>query len=96
MIPGRPVIPGRIIYNHYLIKGMEAAGVVIEIEPDVTTCDVGDVVAYSGFPVSAYAEEQILLEIELYLFHLLLILSLQLLCSLRDWQLMFWFAVASW
>ncbi|KAI3508141.1 hypothetical protein L1887_23143 [Cichorium endivia] len=40
--------------------GMEAAGVVIAVGPGVTTCKVGDVVAYAGYPVSAYAEEQIL------------------------------------
>nr|BAA06460.1 TED2 [Zinnia elegans] len=40
--------------------GMESAGVVIAVGPEVTTCKVGDVVAYAGYPVSAYAEEQIL------------------------------------
>lgn len=39
---------------------MEAAGVVIAIGPEVTSCKVGDIVAYAGFPVCAYAEEQIL------------------------------------
>lgn len=36
---------------------MEAAGVVIAIGPEVTSCKVGDIVAYAGFPVCAYAEE---------------------------------------
>ncbi|XP_023753255.1 uncharacterized protein LOC111901610 [Lactuca sativa] len=40
--------------------GMEAAGVVISLGPDVTTCKVGDYVAYAGFPVCAYTEEMIL------------------------------------
>lgn len=39
---------------------MEAAGVVTAVGPGVTTCKVGDIVAYAGYPVSAYAEEQIL------------------------------------
>lgn len=39
---------------------MEAAGVVIAVGPGVTTCNVGDLVAYAGFPVCAYAEELIL------------------------------------
>ncbi|CAH1445668.1 unnamed protein product [Lactuca virosa] len=40
--------------------GMEAAGVVTAIGPGVNTCKIGDIVAYAGYPVSAYAEEQIL------------------------------------
>ncbi|KAI3721617.1 hypothetical protein L2E82_32633 [Cichorium intybus] len=36
---------------------MEVAGVVIVVGPRVTTCKVGDDVAYAGYPVSAYAEE---------------------------------------
>ncbi|KAI3751020.1 hypothetical protein L2E82_22011 [Cichorium intybus] len=40
--------------------GMEAAGVVIAVGPEVTTCKVGDMVAYAGYPVGAYTEEQIL------------------------------------
>ncbi|XP_076952963.1 uncharacterized protein LOC143626913 [Bidens hawaiensis] len=40
--------------------GMEAAGIVIAIGPEVTSCKVGDIVAYAGFPVCAYTEEQIL------------------------------------
>ncbi|KAI3508167.1 hypothetical protein L1887_23171 [Cichorium endivia] len=40
--------------------GMEAAGVVIAVGPGVTTCKVGDMVAYAGFPVGAYTEEQVL------------------------------------
>ncbi|KAI3705910.1 hypothetical protein L1987_76159 [Smallanthus sonchifolius] len=40
--------------------GLELAGVVIAVGSEVTTCKLGDVVAYAGFPVSAYAEEQIL------------------------------------
>ncbi|KAI3508164.1 hypothetical protein L1887_23168 [Cichorium endivia] len=40
--------------------GMEAAGIVIAIGPEVTTCKVGDYVAYAGFPVCAYTEEMIL------------------------------------
>lgn len=39
---------------------MEAAGVVIAVGPTVTTCKVGDYVAYAGFPVCAYTEEMIL------------------------------------
>lgn len=40
--------------------GIEAAGIVIVVGPGVTTCKVGDMVAYAGFPVCAYIEEQIL------------------------------------
>ncbi|MFS7996306.1 putative NADPH:quinone reductase [Helianthus anomalus] len=40
--------------------GLESAGVVIAVGTDVTTCKVGDMVAYANYPVSAYAEEQIL------------------------------------
>ncbi|GJZ10999.1 putative alcohol dehydrogenase superfamily protein [Tanacetum coccineum] len=39
---------------------MEAASVVIAVGPGITSCKIGDIVAYAGFPVSAYAEEQIL------------------------------------
>lgn len=39
---------------------MEAAGVVTAVGPEVASCKVGDIVAYAGFPVCAYAEEQIL------------------------------------
>ncbi|KAI3762386.1 hypothetical protein L1987_52815 [Smallanthus sonchifolius] len=40
--------------------GLELAGVVIVVGPEVTTCKVGDIVAYAGSHVSAYAEELIL------------------------------------
>ncbi|PWA71520.1 alcohol dehydrogenase superfamily, zinc-type [Artemisia annua] len=40
--------------------GMEAAGTVIAIGPGVTTCSIGDIVAYAGFPVCAYSEELII------------------------------------
>ncbi|KAL8253268.1 hypothetical protein R6Q59_036961 [Mikania micrantha] len=40
--------------------GMEAAGVVTAVGPKVDSCKVGDIVAYAGFPVCAYAEEQVL------------------------------------
>ena len=39
---------------------MEATSFVIVVDPGVTSCKVGDIVAYVGFPVSAYSEEQIL------------------------------------
>ena len=39
---------------------MEAAGTVIAIGPGVTTCSVGDIVAYAGYPVCAYSEEIII------------------------------------
>ncbi|KAL8233106.1 hypothetical protein R6Q57_002884 [Mikania cordata] len=37
-----------------------AAGVVTAVGPKVNSCKVGDTVAYAGFPVCAYAEEQVL------------------------------------
>ncbi|CDP05357.1 unnamed protein product [Coffea canephora] len=40
--------------------GMEAAGVVIAVGPGLTGREVGDLVAYAGNPMGAYAEEQIL------------------------------------
>ncbi|KAD4584194.1 hypothetical protein E3N88_21795 [Mikania micrantha] len=40
--------------------GMEAAGVVTAVGPEVNSCKVGDIVAYAGFPACAYAEEQVL------------------------------------
>ncbi|XP_019200374.1 PREDICTED: uncharacterized protein LOC109193994 [Ipomoea nil] len=40
--------------------GMEAVGVVIAVGPGLTGRKVGDVVAYAGRPMGAYAEEQIL------------------------------------
>ncbi|CAH9069579.1 unnamed protein product [Cuscuta europaea] len=40
--------------------GMEAAGVVTAVGPGLTGRKVGDFVAYAGFPMGAYAEEQIL------------------------------------
>ncbi|VFQ72766.1 unnamed protein product [Cuscuta campestris] len=40
--------------------GMEAAGVVTAIGPGLTGRKVGDIVAYAGHPMGAYAEEQIL------------------------------------
>ncbi|KAI5670260.1 hypothetical protein M9H77_10624 [Catharanthus roseus] len=42
------------------IPGMEAVGVVIAVGPGLTGRQVGDVVAYAGNPMGAYAEEQIL------------------------------------
>ncbi|KAI3712581.1 hypothetical protein L1987_71140 [Smallanthus sonchifolius] len=39
---------------------MEAVGVVIAVGPGLTGRQVGDVVAYAGNPMGAYAEEQIL------------------------------------
>lgn len=43
-----------------LCVGMEAVGVVTAVGPGLTGRQVGDVVAYAGFPMGAYAEEQIL------------------------------------
>ncbi|KAI7730537.1 hypothetical protein M8C21_011453 [Ambrosia artemisiifolia] len=40
--------------------GLECAGVVIAVGPEVTSCKVGDMVAYASYPVCTYAEEQIL------------------------------------
>ncbi|KAL6530296.1 hypothetical protein OROHE_014649 [Orobanche hederae] len=40
--------------------GMEAVGVVTAVGPGLTGRKVGDVVAYAGNPMGAYAEEQIL------------------------------------
>ncbi|CAI9295772.1 unnamed protein product [Lactuca saligna] len=40
--------------------GMEAVGVVTAVGPGLTGRQVGDIVAYAGFPMGAYAEEQIL------------------------------------
>ncbi|KAG8381543.1 hypothetical protein BUALT_Bualt06G0132600 [Buddleja alternifolia] len=40
--------------------GMEAVGVVTAVGPGLTGREVGDVVAYAGTPMGAYAEEQIL------------------------------------
>ncbi|KAJ0569990.1 putative NADPH:quinone reductase [Helianthus annuus] len=40
--------------------GMEAVGVVTAVGPGLTGRQVGDVVAYAGNPMGAYAEEQIL------------------------------------
>ncbi|KAI3778089.1 hypothetical protein L2E82_07110 [Cichorium intybus] len=40
--------------------GMEAVGVVTAVGPGLTGLQVGDVVAYAGNPMGAYAEEQIL------------------------------------
>ncbi|KAM0042923.1 putative 2-haloacrylate reductase [Helianthus debilis subsp. tardiflorus] len=40
--------------------GMEAVGVVTTVGPGVTGQQVGDVVAYAGDPMGAYAEEQVL------------------------------------
>lgn len=42
------------------IPGMEAVGVVTAVGPGLTGRQVGDVVAYAGFPMGAYSEEQIL------------------------------------
>jgi NADPH2:quinone reductase len=40
--------------------GMEGAGVVTAVGPGVTTCKVGDAVAYASLQEGAYAEERIL------------------------------------
>uniref|UniRef100_A0A7N2KV70 Enoyl reductase (ER) domain-containing protein n=1 Tax=Quercus lobata TaxID=97700 RepID=A0A7N2KV70_QUELO len=40
--------------------GMEAVGVVTAVGPGLTGRQVGDLVAYAGGPMGAYAEEQIL------------------------------------
>ncbi|KAI3519586.1 hypothetical protein L1887_08798 [Cichorium endivia] len=40
--------------------GMEGAGVVTAVGPGVTSCKVGDVVAYASLQVGAYAQERIL------------------------------------
>ncbi|KAM0837159.1 hypothetical protein ACQ4PT_061845 [Festuca glaucescens] len=40
--------------------GMEAVGVVTAVGPSITGRKVGDVVAYAGYPMGSYAEEQIL------------------------------------
>lgn len=40
--------------------GMEAVGVVTAVGQGLTGRQVGDIVAYAGFPMGAYAEEQIL------------------------------------
>ncbi|PWA78135.1 groES-like zinc-binding alcohol dehydrogenase family protein [Artemisia annua] len=40
--------------------GMEAVGVVTAVGPGLTGRQVGDIVAYAGTPMGAYAEEQIL------------------------------------
>lgn len=39
---------------------MEAAGEVIAVGPGLTGRQVGDIVAYAGYPMGSYAEEQIL------------------------------------
>ncbi|KAJ6824688.1 uncharacterized protein M6B38_379325 [Iris pallida] len=40
--------------------GMEAVGVVTAVGPSTTGRKIGDVVAYAGWPVGSYSEEQIL------------------------------------
>ncbi|KAI3748965.1 hypothetical protein L6452_12441 [Arctium lappa] len=40
--------------------GLEGAGVVTAVGPGVTTCKVGDLVAYGTLPVGSYNEERIL------------------------------------
>ncbi|XP_024980003.1 uncharacterized protein LOC112516960 [Cynara cardunculus var. scolymus] len=40
--------------------GLEGSGVVTAVGPGVTTCKVGDLVAYGTLPVGAYAEERLL------------------------------------
>ncbi|XP_023741851.1 uncharacterized protein LOC128132252 [Lactuca sativa] len=42
------------------IPGMEGAGVVTAVGPGVTSCKVGDVVAYASPEVGSYAQERIL------------------------------------
>lgn len=40
--------------------GLEAAGTVVELGPDVTEVSVGDRVAYAGVPIGAYCDERII------------------------------------
>ncbi|XP_002510987.2 quinone oxidoreductase isoform X2 [Ricinus communis] len=40
--------------------GVEAVGEVIAVGPGITGRRVGDIVAYAGYPIGSYAEEQIL------------------------------------
>lgn len=42
------------------MTGAEAVGVVTALGPGITGRKVGDLVAYGGAPIGAYAEEQIL------------------------------------
>nr|GFA01194.1 groES-like zinc-binding alcohol dehydrogenase family protein [Tanacetum cinerariifolium] len=49
-----------INYVYLLREGMEAVGVVTAVGPGLTGRQVGDIVAYAGTPMGAYAEEQIL------------------------------------
>ncbi|KAF6160084.1 hypothetical protein GIB67_018864 [Kingdonia uniflora] len=42
------------------IPGMEAVGVVMAVGPGLTGRQIGDVVAYAGYPMGSYTEEQIL------------------------------------
>lgn len=46
-------------YQLFSITGMEAVGVVTVVGPGLTGREVGDLVAYAGNPMGAYAEEQI-------------------------------------
>jgi len=42
------------------LPGLEAAGTVTELGPDVTEFSVGDRVAYAGVPIGAYCDERII------------------------------------
>lgn len=44
----------------FLIIGMEAVGEVVAVGSGLTGRQIGDLVAYAGNPMGAYAEEQIL------------------------------------
>lgn len=44
----------------FLIIGMEAVGEVVAVGSGLTGRMIGDLVAYAGNPMGAYAEEQIL------------------------------------
>nr|GEY10969.1 quinone oxidoreductase [Tanacetum cinerariifolium]GEZ30562.1 quinone oxidoreductase [Tanacetum cinerariifolium] len=73
---------------------MEAARTVIAIGLGVTTCSVGDIVAYAGFPVCAYAEEIIIPAERAVPVPPSVDPIVAALCSLRDLLLSFWFTVA--
>lgn len=48
------------IADNPFTPGLEAAGTVIELGPDVTEVSVGDRVAYAGVPIGAYCDERII------------------------------------
>ncbi|KAI3519578.1 hypothetical protein L1887_08788 [Cichorium endivia] len=51
---------GRYHQSVPFTPGVEGAGVVTAVGPGVTSCKVGDVVAYAGTQVGSYAQERIL------------------------------------